>query len=279
MPKLKMAGQEPSEEKAPGQKATDQMAVELKSPEPQPVQASPRAEIINVGPDKLTITAQQVTIDAAHEMPDWEVREFSPIPIYLGDEKYFLRQRAPGERPYAMRYILEPWPDNRTTSATGWLTYDEETVAQRESAITKGRFEDVARAFLILFYPFLGLLWSGTKDKLARMGFVPRNLTGISIMLCFGVVLLDGVFAKMLLMGSMKTGTVAVGGIIRSFYGQDFFSLGALQIPVLWVDVALFVALVLDVLVRYSQHLREADSPWGFLEWLVPRKKAQPTTA
>jgi hypothetical protein len=40
--------------------------------------------------------------------------------------------------------------------------------------------------------------------------------------------------------------------------------------------VALFVFLVLDVIIRYSQHLREVDSPWGFLEWLtclVRRKK------
>ena len=98
-------------------------------------------------------------------------------------------------------------------------------------------------------------------------------------MLTFGLIMLEGVFAKMLLMGSMKTGVVAVGGMIRAFYGRDLLELGPISIPVLWLDVAFFIFLVLDLLIRYSQHMREADSPWGFLEWLkclVPRKKIAP---
>jgi len=139
----------------------------------------------------------------------------------------------------------------------------------------------VVRSFLYLFYPFLGLLWSGRKDKLARFGIVSRTVTGISIMLTFGVIMLEGVFAKMLLMGSMKTGVVAIGGIIRAFYGRDLLELGPISIPVVWLDVILLILLVLDLLIRYSQHLREADSPWGFLEWfkcLAPRKKIVPVT-
>ncbi len=240
-----------------------------------------KPQTLKVGRDQVTITENQVIIDAAAEMPDWQVRGFNRFPIYFQDEKYFLRQKAAAQTPYRVRYVLEPWPTEATTSGGGWFAYDEEAVAQRDAAIKDGRFEDVVRSVLYLFYPLLGLLWSGTKDKLARFGIVSRTVTGVSIMLTFGVILLDGVFAKMLLIGSMKTGEVAVGGIIRSFYGQNLLELGPVSIPVVWLDVALFVFLVLDLIIRYSQHLSDVDSPWGFLEWLTrlfPRKKIPATT-
>lgn len=237
---------------------------------------------LKVGRDQVTISEKQLIIDAAAEMPDWQVREFNRSIIYFQDKKYFLRQKSAAKAPYRFRYVLEPWPTEAPTSG-GWFTYDEEAVAQRDAAIKAGHFEDVARAFLYLLFPFLGFLWSGTKDKLARFGIVPRTVTGVSIMLTFGAILLTGVFAKMLLISSLKTGVVAVGGIIRAFHGKDFIELGSMNVPVLWLDVALLVCMILDVLFRYSQHLKETDSPWGFMEWikcLVPRgKKAKPAQA
>ena len=237
---------------------------------------------LKIGRDQVTISEKQIIIDAAAEMPDWQVREFNRSIIYFQDQKYFLRQKSPAQMPYRFRYVLEPWPMEAPTSG-GCFNYDEEAVAQRDAAIKAGHFEDVARAFLYLFFPFLGLLWSGTKDKLSRFGIVPRTVTGVSIMLTFGLVLLTGVFAKMLLMSSMKTGVVVVGGVIRAFYGKDFIELGPLSISVLWLDIALLVCMVLDVLFRYSQHLKETDAPWGFMEWvkcLVPRgRKAKSAPA
>lgn len=230
---------------------------------------------LKIGRDQVTIEEKQIVIDAAAEMPDWQVREFNRSIIYFQDQKYFLRQKSPAQKPYRIRYVLEPWPVEAPTSG-GCFSYDEEAVAQRDAAIKSGQFEDVVRAFLYLFFPFLGLLWSDTKDKLARFGIVPRTVTGVSIMMTFGLVLLTGVFAKMLLMSSMKTGVVVVGGVIRAFYGKDFIELGPLSISVLWLDIVLLVCMVLDVLFRYSQHLKETDSPWGFMEWikcLVPSGK------
>jgi len=43
-------------------------------------------------------------------------------------------------------------------------------------------------------------------------------------------------------------------------------------VRILWLDVALLVLLFLDCIIRYSQHLNHAESPWGFLEWLFPRR-------
>ena len=238
-------------------------------------------QTFKVGRDQVAIAGNQVIIDAAAEMPDWQVRGFNRAPIYFQDKKYFLRQKAAAQKPYSIRYVLEPWPAEATTSGGGIFAYDEEAVAQRDAAIKDGRFDDVVRSVLYLFYPLLGLLWSETKDKLARFGIVSRTVTGVSIMLTLGVILLDGIFAKMLLIGSMKTGVVAVGGMIRSFYGQDVLELWPVSIRVVWLDVALFVFLVLDLIIRYSQHLSDVDSPWGFLEWLkrlLPRKKIPAVT-
>ena len=235
------------------------------------------SEILAVGPDRLTIKGREVVIEALHEMPDWQVREYCRIPVRFQNRKYYLRQKAPGQKPYAMRYFLTPWDADSGTAQSGELCYDEQSVAEREGDLKTGQFESATRAVLLIFFPFLGLLWSGTKEKLARFGFAPRTITGVSIMLTFCVMLLDGMLVKILMVRSLRSGQIVLGGIVRAFYGQDFMSLGPFELRVLWLDCILFALLILDVIIRYSQHLGEAESPWGFAEWLTypfRRKKA-----
>src|SRR5204862_8100919 len=105
------------------------------------------------------------------------------------------RQKSAAQKPFAMRYVLELWPEDNREISRSTLDYNEEVVAQRESAVVGAHFEDVGKAALLLFFPFLGMLWSGTKHKLARFGIVSRTVTGVSIMVTFGLVMLDGVFA------------------------------------------------------------------------------------
>src|SRR5262245_5579460 len=225
----------------------------------------------------MTINGKQVTIDALHEMPDWQVREFARVPVYIEDWKFFLRERLPGKKPYAARYILERWPEDCKEPCKTFLSYDEAAVAEREASIKSGRTDDIGRAVLMLFYPVLGMLWSGTKEKLVRFGFVPRSITGISIFTTFGLMLLQAVFAKVLIFTSLRTGNIVLGGMIRAFANTDYLNLGFFQVRLLWMDVALFVCLLLDVIIRYSQHLRDAENGWGFMEWikcLIRREKA-----
>jgi hypothetical protein len=240
-----------------------------------PPQSSAAPEKIKIGPDQVEIVGNQVIIDARHIFPDWQVREHSRIPIYFRDQKYFLRQKADAQKPYAIRYVLERWPDDLRETSRLSLDYGEEAVSDREAAIRGGHFDDVGRAAFLLFFPVVGMLWSRTKDKLARFGVVPRTVTGISIMVTFGLVLLEGVFAKMLLMGSLKTGHVVVGGMLRTFASQDYWHIGPIAVRILWLDVALFILLVLDVLIRYSHHLYDNGYNPGFLEWMF-RKKRNP---
>ena len=230
-------------------------------------------ETVKIGPDVVTITGDKVVIDAKHEMPDWQVREYAPAPIYFRDKKYFLRRKVAGEKPFKVRYHMEPWREG-VAQGKVTFTYDAETVAQREGELRGGRLDDAGRAGLIFFYPVLGLLWSEPKEKLRRFGFDPRGVTGISIFLVFGIALLDLVFAKAMIFKGLKSGDVGIGGILKAFSGADYLAIGSLQIQMLWVDVVVFILLILDVLVRYSHHLKDEEPYYGFLEWLFPRRKA-----
>jgi hypothetical protein len=227
------------------------------------------SETIKVGPDDVLITETQVVINAKHAMTDWQIREFCRIPIYFRERKYFLAQKSAAQKPFAVCYVLEPWPEDNHEISRATFDYNEEVVSEREAAVRGGHFEAVVRAVLLLCFPLLGILWSKTKDKLARFGIISRTVTGLSIMLIFGLVLLDGIFAKMLMMSSLKTGNLALGGIIRTFVGHDYWILGPIAVRVLWFDCALLLLLVLDVLIRYTQYLRDDDRNLGFLEWLT----------
>lgn len=236
-----------------------------------------KKEVVKIGPDLVTITGEKVMIDAKHAMPDWQVREYSPMPIYFRDQKYMLHRKAAGQKPFAMRYFLQLWREG-TPQGNCTFSYDLETVNQREKALMSDHMDDISRAALLLMYPFLGLLWSNPKEKLRRFGFDPRGLTAFSVFLVFGLVLLELVFAKMLIFRSLKTGDVVIGGMLRAFSGMDFVNLGFLAIRMLWFDIALFALLLGDVLIRYSHHLHGEEPFWGFLEWLtcLKRRKAKP---
>jgi hypothetical protein len=243
----------------------------------------PQATTIKVGRDRVTISGNQVIIDACHSFADWQVREFARIPIYFQDKKYFLCQKAQAQKPFVVRYTLELWPeDNREPSRTAF-DYNEEIVAERDGEIRGGKNDDIIRAVLLIVFPFLGLLWSDTKDKLARFGILSRTVTGLSNFIVFGLLMLDGIFAKMLMMGSMRSGKLVLGGIIRAFSSQDYWDFGICQVSILWVDCALFCFLLVDLLWRYGHYLQHGDLAevnLGFGEWITfffKRKKPEPS--
>src|SRR2546425_206237 len=128
--------------------------------------------VINIARDRVTVSESEVTIEAAHEMPDWQVREFKPTPIYFEDKKYLLIARNRAEKPYAWRYVLKPWPADGLDAGKAFFVYDAENVAERDAAHRGGVQRETANTALMPFYPFLGLLWSGTQRRLERIGFV-----------------------------------------------------------------------------------------------------------
>ena len=204
---------------------------------------------LRVGSDKVSWFGESVIIHAAREMPDWQIREFCKIPIHFDGRKYYLKRKLRLERPYAMSYELEPWPEDLHEESKLEISYDANYVAQRDRLLLTDKGNDLGRAFLLPFFPFLGFLWSGFKDrKLERFGFNPLSMTTASVLLEFALVVIEVIFLFLFHLG----------------FGQVVFSLATS-----WLDFAAFVVLLVDMVVRADQVLRGVELPAGFLEWLV----------
>lgn len=227
--------------------------------------------IVRVGPDRVKVTETEVVIEARHPMPDWEVQELRPVPIYVEDSKYLLVEKRRAEKPFAVKYLLRRWPEGQSTTTKLFHAYDVDAVRERESHQRGEHFDELVRAFLLILYPFLGLLWSGTQRRLRRFGFVPHLISGVSAFLVFCLAFGQGVFAVVMMNASMRSGKMMIGGLIRAMTPGDYLHLGQISIPVAALDVLLTIALLADVAIRYSNYLRDDQWAGGFLEWIVPR--------
>jgi hypothetical protein len=227
--------------------------------------------VIRVGPDQVTVTDNEVVIETKHEMPDWEVQTMNTPAIYFEDKKYLLVEKGEARRPYLIRYVLQPWPAGKTANARVFHTYDAAAVAERDSSRRGEVLNEAGWACLLPFYPFLGLLWSGTQQRLVRFGYLPRTITGISIFTIFGLMLSQGAFIAMLLIASARSGKMMIGGMIRAFMNQNYLQIGSANVPVAVFDVLLGFVFLADVCMRYSHYLREDQWCGGFFEWLVPQ--------
>ena len=232
--------------------------------------------VFEVGGDRVTIGPGQAIIEARHPLPDWEVREDNYVPVYLREKKYYLVEKRKAEEPYAVRYLLHPWPEYIATNATGFLSFDTEMVLARDVHRRSDHIDDLGHAFLMPFYPLLGFLWSGMQHRLVRFGFVPHVITGFSIFVAFSLAFGQAVFAMVLLNSSLRTGTVMVGGFIRALANSDQVLLGPVAVSAGLIDGLILVALILDTFVRYARYLRDDQWAGGFLEWVIPRRKAKP---
>ncbi|HEY5910194.1 MAG TPA: hypothetical protein VJA21_06270 [Verrucomicrobiae bacterium] len=239
--------------------------------------AGPR--VFEVGPDRVTFGATEAVIEAKHALPDWDVREINHVPVYVQDRKFYLVAKTKAEAPYAVRYLLKPWPEYQATNANGFLTYDADVVGARDAQLRAGQVDDVGHAFLMPIYPVLGLLWSGAQKRLVRFGFVPHAITGFSIFVTFSLVFGQTVFALILLNSSFRVGQVIVGGFLRAMANSDHLVWGPFALSVTLLDILLLVMLIVDTLVRYSLYMRDDQWAGGFFEWIVPHRKPKAATA
>lgn len=177
---------------------------------------TPNKRVIRIGPDQVTITDQEVVIEAKAEMPEWEVRTSRPPAIYFEDKKWLLVAKYPLTGPYAFRYVLHPWPEGKASNPNMFFDYNAEAVAERDASRRGEMSDSMVRVLLLPLYPFLGLLWSGAQERLVRFGFVPRYLTGISIFINFCLFFAQGVMVCVLLNGSARSGKMMIGGLITA---------------------------------------------------------------
>src|SRR5262245_51601666 len=80
-------------------------------------QDTERVRVVKIGPDRVTVKDQEVIIEAKHKMPEWQVRDLNPPPVYFEEKKYQLIHATKGEAPYEARYILKPWPEGQSSSS------------------------------------------------------------------------------------------------------------------------------------------------------------------
>jgi hypothetical protein len=241
-------------------------------PEPSEIK---NAKTIRIGPDQVTITDNEVVIETKHEMPDWKVQTVQVPAIHFEGRKYILVEKGQARSPYVIRYVLRPWPEGKVPNARVFHVYSAETVAERDSARRSGTREEIFRAQLVVFYPFLGLLWSGTQRRLVRLGFLPHAITGISIFTVFSLFFTQMAFIALMMQASARSGNIMIGGIIRAMMDSNYIHIGPVSFPVGILDGLLTLAMLCDVLVRYTRYLREDDWAGGFLEWLIPRASSQ----
>ena len=232
--------------------------------------------VYEVGPDRVTVSEKEAVIEAKHALPDWDVREINHVPVYLQEKKYYLIEKRKADPPYAVRYLLHPWPEYQATNATGFLAYDAEVVAARDAHRREGHVDDLGHAFLMPFYPILGLLWSGLQNRLVRFGFVPHVITGFSIFITFALVFGQAVFGVILLNSSLRTGKLMIGGFLTALADSDRIALGPVTCSLAVLDAVLLLMLLVDTVVRFAHHFRDDQWAGGFFEWVIPRRKAKP---
>ncbi len=240
-----------------------------------PEQPETNQQVIRIGADRVTITNNEVVIEAKHETADWEVRTNNAPAIYFREKKYLLVEKGQAHPPFKIRYVLRPWPPGKIPNPKLFLNYGEDSVAERDSSRRGEAFNEVVWVCLLPLYPFLGLLWSGTQQRLVRFGYVPRTITGLSIFTSFAMVLMQGVFVVVTINASMRLGKMIVGGLFGAMTGQDSLHIGSVGIPTSLLDALLALACMADLCVRYSNYLREDQWIGGFLEWLVPQSRRE----
>jgi len=238
---------------------------------PEPVEASP--QVIRIGSDRVTITDNEVVIEAKHETEDWTVRTNNAPAVYFQEKKYILVEKGQAQPPYKIRYVLQPWPAGKIPNPKLFLTYGKDTVADRDSSRRGEILNSLVWVCLLPLYPFLGMLWSGAQQRLNRFGYVPRTITGLSIFTSFGILLVQGVFIVVTINASVRSQKLMVGGMFRAMTTQDALHLGPVSIPFYVFDALLALACLADVCVRYTRYLREDQWTGGFLQWLMPQPR------
>lgn len=200
--------------------------------------------VIHIGTDSVSREPERLFIHAAEPM-DLPIREFCKVPVYFQGQKYYVRSRQAGERPYKVVYELLPWPPELREASTRQVFYDESYVLERDALAAARRRHERIHLILLPLYPLLGLCWSRFKNRvLVPWGFEPGSITKASVFLTFNAFLVEGIFV-----GWLGGGIVGVR---------------------IW-DWTLLMLLGADTVLRYGQSLKlDVERHWGICEWMRP---------
>jgi hypothetical protein len=204
---------------------------------------------VKIGPDEVHIEAERIFICAARAM-DWPLREFCRTPIWFAGRKYFLRAKHTDTANRDV-YELWLWPDNLTGGSSQGVIYDETYVAERDRTAVVKRRRNWVYLLLLPIYPLLGLCWSRFKNTVfIPLGFEIGAMTKTSVAFAFFFFFIEAILTAWL-----------QHGILATFISSSL----------LWLDWLLFLALLVDSGMRFSQSLKfDVNNHWGFCEWLLP---------
>ncbi len=204
---------------------------------------------IPIGSDLVARDGARIVVDAARDMPDWEVRKARRAAIRFRDLTYFVAAREPGARG-RVTYVLEPWPERSADVPGVRLVYDRAYVEQRDREAGLARAGMALSPLITLATPLVGFLPSVTKRRIhSAIGLHPVRATRWSVYLEGAVVVLLGTYLT--IMGYV----VGLGGVAS--VGFAMFAQCVAQ-----------VVLTLDLVFRTASLIRGTLDQDGAYEWL-----------
>lgn len=204
---------------------------------------------IPIGSDLVSREGERIVVDAARDMPDWEVRKARRAQIQFRDRVYFVASRVPGARG-RVTFLLEPWPEKSTDVPGARLVYDREYVRRRDQEVGLARVGMALQPLLVSLTPLVGFLPSATKRRLhTALGIHPVRATRWSVYLEGAVVLLLGTYLTIMAFVAGLGGAAAIG------FGM--FAQAVVQ-----------MVLTLDLVFRVASLIRGTLDQDGAYEWL-----------
>jgi hypothetical protein len=207
-----------------------------------------------IGSDTAWFEARRLVIDAARDMPDWEVRQHRKPQIRFRSHVYFPVERVEGKWG-RVRFVLEPWPEGSTDVPGPRIDYDESYVLERDGTARRSLAGAGLGPLLYLTFPLLGLLPSAIKEQLEqRFGLPQGTVTYVSI-------LFEGTFALVLF---VAWGISGWANMITALAPGGGPAVGSLQCTIFGFAILIGT----DWAFRWGAHFRGGETSPGFYEWL-----------
>ncbi len=206
-----------------------------------------------VGSDTVWFEGRRLVVDAARDMPDWQVRQHRRPQIRFRNHLYFPVERTEGKWG-KVRFVLEPWPERSTDLPGPRIEYDASYVLARDGAARRSMAGEGLGPLIFVAMPVIGLLPSMVKARIQdRLGINPESATRASVTAEAGVAVLLlffwGVSGWGNLISTMKEGVALFGGAQCTLF-------------------LIILALGLDWAFRWGAVFRGTGFYPGFYEWL-----------
>jgi hypothetical protein len=207
---------------------------------------------IKIGEDRILRKENRLIICSKVDRKEWQVQTVRKTVICVDDELWQLSEKQ--QRMHKeIRYYLDPWLNAQKEIPGRIIRYDEAYVKACDEAEKKRKIAFAIGAILHIFRPLIGFFPSRIKTRIeANYGIPSRSITFVSIIIELLAFFVMGAFLQI-------------------------FTYGAMHAPQLVVFIPFFLVmppiLLIDVIVRYHSYFREDASPWGFYEWLIPKRK------